>query len=75
MLKTVKQCAEILNLSESRMRAILGKKGAPTPVIDSVNVYQGKQPGKYDLNQIEQFYFESKKKPGRKLEIDYWREQ
>lgn len=73
MLKTVKQCAEMLNLSESRMRAILGKKGAPTPVIEPVNVYQGKKPGKYDLNEIERFYIDSKKKQGRKLESDYWR--
>lgn len=69
-LKTVKECATMLNISESRMREVLGRKNAPKPVIDPINIYKGRKPGKYDPEEIQNFYAETK---GRQSIVDYWR--
>ena len=75
MLKTVKEIAAALNLSQIRIRQYLAMPGAPMPVIPSRNVYKGKIQGKYDMDEMQAFIAENRKKPGRPYgtEIDYWR--
>jgi hypothetical protein len=53
---TVKQLAAEMRLSESRIRALLGKKGAPKPTIEAVPIYGGKIAGRYDLQEFKEFY-------------------
>lgn len=77
-LKTVREIAEHLGLSQIRIRQILGKQGAPSPVIKpSWNGFSGSAPGKYDLDEFIEFWEASKGRPGRpfKSEVDYWRMQ
>jgi hypothetical protein len=45
-----------MGLSESRIRAILGKKGAPKPTIKAVEKYGGSIPGQYDEQEFREFY-------------------
>ncbi|HSR02759.1 MAG TPA: hypothetical protein VLM20_08195 [Methylophilaceae bacterium] len=55
---TVKQLAEMLNLSEPRIRHYLGIKGAPSPVEVGHHIYQGRVPNKYDFDEFKAFYDE-----------------
>lgn len=58
---TVKQLAEKLNLSESRIRNYIGRKGAPQPIKEAVSLgIKGKLPGYYDFEEFKQFYNECK---------------
>lgn len=54
-LVTVKELAQHLNLSESRMRVLLTHEEAPTPVVEARNIYKGRLPGKYDLDEVIEF--------------------
>jgi hypothetical protein len=75
MLKTVKEIAAALNLSEIRIRQYLAMPGAPMPVIQPRNIYKGKAPGKYDLDEMQAFIAANRRKPGRPYgtALDYWR--
>lgn len=55
-LRTIPQIAEALNLSVSRLRVIMCRKNAPTPVIQPRYIGQGRSPGKYDLDEVRKFY-------------------
>lgn len=76
-LKTVKEIAEHLGLTQIRIRQILAKPGAPEPVVKARRIAGnfGTIPGKYDLEEFEAFYKASKGKPGRpfKSDVDFWR--
>ena len=56
MLLTVKALAKELSLSESRIRHYLAFKDSPAPVVVAKNIYQGKTPGMYDLEEFRKFY-------------------
>ena len=78
MLKIVKEIAEHLGLSQIRIRQVLGKQGAPSPVIKPRLIGgAGKAPGKYDLDEFLEFYEATKGKPGRpfRSDVDFWRMQ
>lgn len=63
---TVKQIAENMKLSESRIRAYLCKKGAPTPVKEAVSIgTHGRKPGLYDLEEFQAFYTQCKTRDDR----------
>ena len=65
---TVKELTNKLYLSESRIRAYLGMKGAPTPVVESVSIgNKGRIAGKYDVEEVRKFINENKFKRKKRL--------
>jgi hypothetical protein len=60
-LATVKEIATHLGLSEIRIRHVLGKDGAPAPVIPMRPGYRESiRAGKYDLKEVVDFYHATK---------------
>lgn len=58
-LVTVRELASELKKSESRIRAILGKKDAPTPVYEGQHVHKGRIASLYDKEEVISFYKEN----------------
>ena len=64
-LLTIVEMAKELNLSESRVRAILGKEGSPAPVKYGEWYGGGRTANKYDFEEFKSFYRESLIKKGK----------
>lgn len=58
-LATIDELAGVLELSPSRVRAILGRPDAPGPVVASKHVGQGRTPGKFDQDEVVKYYREN----------------
>lgn len=58
-LYTVVEMAQALKLSESRIRAYLGKDGAPTPVKEGEWYGGGRTANLYNFQEFKEFYKET----------------
>jgi predicted transcriptional regulator len=58
VLYTIKEMALSLKLSESRIRAYLGKEGAPVPVRYGEWYGGGRTPNLYNFEEFKEFYKE-----------------
>ena len=64
-LLSIVEMAKELNLSESRVRAILGKEGSPTPVSYGQFYGGGRTANLYDFEEFRSFYKASLAKKGK----------
>lgn len=65
-LLSIVEMGKELKLSESRIRAILGKDGSPDPVKYGEWYGGGRTPNKYDFEEFKEFYKETLKKKSDK---------
>lgn len=67
-LLSIVEMGKELKLSESRVRAILGKDGSPNPVKYGEWYGGGRTANKYDFEEFKEFYKESLRKAHSKPE-------